>query len=118
MSGVSGRESQVYPFKIPVVAEPGTSDMRIEYQYPKTEKYSNQATLKGEFKGPHLYKKELVQGFQKSYKAVMRKKQEFMSLVVEMSFSVSRYLVADTQRYSMPVSYTHLLCDILDQLLL
>lgn len=113
-SAISGIEGQVYSFKIPVVVNPGTSEMQIAYVYPRTEKSDNLAFLNGIFKEPYLYEKELISGFEKSYRAVIEKREEFARLIDKLADTESRYLVADTQRYHMQLAASYhpdLLCD-------
>lgn len=103
-SVISGTEGQRYPFKVPVIIHGGTSDMRITYQYPESVKNRNLAAIRGEFQEPLLYVDKLQKGFQAAYLAIMKKKEEFHTLLRELEDLQCRYLVADTQRYSMVLS--------------
>lgn len=103
-SVISGTEGQQYPFKIPVIIHGGTSDMRIAYRNPESVKNQNLATIRGEFPDPLLYIKSLQKGFRAAYSAVMEKKEEFRVLLGKLEDLKCRYLVADTQRYSMVLS--------------
>lgn len=103
-SVISGTEGQQYPFKIPVIIHGGTSDMRIAYRYPESVKNQNLATIRGEFREPLLYVENLQKGFQGAYLTVIKEKEEFRTLLRKMEDLKCRYLVADTQRYSMLLS--------------
>ena len=103
-SVISGTEGQQYPFKVPVVIHGGTSDMRIAYRHPKSVKNQNLATIKGEFQDPLLYAEKLLKGFRAAYLAVTEKKGEFHALLEKLEGLQCRYLIADTQRYSMVLS--------------
>lgn len=103
-SVISGMEGQSYPFKVPVIIHGGTSDMKIAYQYPESVKNQNLATIKGEFQEPRLYVENLRKGFQAAYCAVMNRKEEFRIILKKLIKIKCRYLVADTQRYSMVLS--------------
>ena len=106
-SGINGSGGQRYPFKIPVIAKARTSDMYIEYQYPVSRKAQNLATLEGEFYEPYLYKEQMVNGFTAAYKQVMTHKDTFCNLIKGLHQSESRYLLVDTQRYSMLLSSSY-----------
>ena len=103
-SVISGTADQQYPFKVPVIIHGGTSDMRIAYQHPQSVKKQNLATIKGKFQDPLLYKENLKKGFREAYLAAVGKKVEFYILLKKLENLQCRYLLADTQRYSMVLS--------------
>lgn len=103
-SMISGAEGQRYPFKVPVVVKGKTSDMRIEYRHPESSRNQNLATVKGEFQEPVLYAENLKRGYRSAYYAVLRKRDEFYSLLRKTEGLSCRYLTADTQYYSMVLS--------------
>lgn len=106
-SAVSGTGGQVYPFRIPSVMGAGTSEMYIGYKNPVSEDAQNRAMLNGEFRPPYLYEKELVHGFFMAYETVMKEKQEFSKELQKLQKIISRFLTADTQRYSMVLSSSY-----------
>lgn len=106
-SAISGISGQQYPFKVPVVTGGGTSEMRIEYFYPKSRETENLATLEGRFFSPGRYKDELTAGFTAACRAVIAGKGEFLRLINGLEDTRSRYLVADTQRYAMLLSSSY-----------
>lgn len=101
---ISGMEGQRYPFRIPVIVDGGTSDMRIEYRHSESAKNKNLATLNGEFQEPLRYGNSLKYGYRTAYNAVMQKKDEFRLILGKLKDAECRYLIADTQRYSMVLS--------------
>jgi len=103
-SVISGTVGQQYPFKVPVIVHGGTSDMRIAYRHAESVKNQNLATIRGEFKEPLQYMENLQKGFRAAYSAVMKKREKFRILLGSLKGLKCRYLVADTQRYSMVLS--------------
>ena len=103
-SGISGNSGQKYPFKAAVVAKARTSEMHIEYRYPVSKKARNLATLDGEFYPPYLYKSQILHGFTCAYRQVIANRGVFRDLLKDLYSTESRYLIADTQRYSMLLS--------------
>lgn len=103
-SGISGNSGQKYPFKVAVVAKARTSEMHIEYRYPVSKKARNLATLESEFYPPYLYKSQILHGFTCAYRQVIASRGVFRDLLKDLYSTESRYLIADTQRYSMLLS--------------
>ena len=103
-SVISGTVGQQYPFKVPVIVHGGTSDMRIAYRHAESVKNQNLATIRGEFKEPLQYMENLQKGFRAAYSAVMKKREKFRILLGSLKGLKCRYLMADTQRYSMVLS--------------
>lgn len=104
ISGMSGDGGQQYPFKVPRIIEAGTSNMRVEYEYPVSGKTQNRAMLNGEFYAPFLFKDLFLKGFTCAYKAAIDYGEEFHHLIENLQKTKSRYLVLDTQKYSMMLS--------------
>ncbi|WP_418474246.1 type 2 lanthipeptide synthetase LanM family protein [Frisingicoccus sp.] len=104
ISGMNGGKGQQYPFKVPRIIEAGTSNMRVAYEYPVSGKTQNQAMLNGEFYAPFLYKIPFLKGFTDAYEAAIDYREEFYHLIKKLQKTKSRYLVLDTQRYSMMLS--------------
>lgn len=103
-SAVNGVGGQKYPFRVPVVVNEGTSDMRIEYQSPVSRNVQNLATLEGTFYEPYHYKKEMTEGFTRAYRQVINNKEDFFDQLKDSKDIKNRVLMADTQRYSMMIS--------------
>lgn len=106
-SAISGTGGQKYPFKVPVIVYERTSDMKIEYQNLLSKVVQNLATLDGEFYNPHLYKKEIINGFTRAYQQILCNRNDFFSQLKTFKNIKSRVLMADTQRYSMMLSCSY-----------
>lgn len=106
-SAISGVEGQRYPFKIPAVVHPKTSDMKIAYRYPVSKKEQNLALLKEEFVPPAGFGGDLISGFRDTYLAVVESRNRFREELTQLAHSASRYLIQDTQRYSMLLSASY-----------
>ena len=107
LSGVCGDGNQRYPFKIPCILEPETSNMRIGYNYPVSKKAMNQATLNGKFICPNAYKEKIIEGFKVAYNCVIDLKIEFMSILHNIENLTNRYVLLDSQRYAMMLSASY-----------
>lgn len=106
-SAIAGGQSGKYPFKIPVIVNPKTSDMAVRYEYPQISNKKNLATIKGDFQNPNKYKEEIIRGFSEAYREVMKHREEFSVFFEEISCLKSRFLVRDTQYYSMLLSSSY-----------
>ena len=101
--------------------------MHVEYIYPKTKSYKNQAMLNDQYIDAGLFLGDIMKGFTEAYEMALRGKQELAERITPYSIGKSRYVVRQTQRYTMllqssyhpdvmtdgrnPVSYTHLTYD-------
>lgn len=106
-SAVNGVGGQKYPFRVPVIVNERTSDMKIEYQSPVSRNVQNLATLEGKFYEPYLYKKEMTEGFTEAYRQVISNKDDFFDQLKNSKNIKNRVLLADTQRYSMMISSSY-----------
>lgn len=107
VSGMSGGNEATYPFKIPVIMNPKTSNMRIGYDYPQATLKENRVKLRGEFCPPVKYEAELLNGFSVAYRYVIENREEFKRQVKLMTGLKSRFLFSDTQRYGMTLSSSY-----------
>lgn len=107
LSGMSGGNGAIYPFKIPVVMNSKTSNMRIGYDYPQATQKKNRVKLGGEFCPPVKYKSELLNGFSTAYQYVIEHREEFKEQVKLLWELRSRWLFADTQKYGMVLSSSY-----------
>lgn len=106
-SAISGAGGQKYPFKIPTIIRGKTSDMKIVYRHPESIQAQNLAMLDKEFITPARFEKDLISGFQDTYYCVMKNRETFRNELYQLRHSASRYLVLDTQRYSMLLSTSY-----------
>ena len=100
-SAISGGVGGKYPFKLPVIINSKTSEMKVVYDYPSIPRKSNIATINGVFYHPGKYANEIIKGFTKAYETVMNQKDEFLMFFEQIKYSESRFLIRDTQYYSM-----------------
>ena len=75
--------------------------MRIEYHQPMTKEAQNLVRFNEETMSPAAYKNVLTEGFTGAYRAVMQRKEEFQEQLQSLRKTTSRFLITDTQRYSM-----------------
>lgn len=101
ISALSGDEGQVCPIQVAKIVEPRTSNMRIEYEYPKSLGKKNLATLDGEFIEPQNFKEDIAEGFCACYDYFTNNQSEVLKCLVLFKDVNVRYLVRDTQQYSL-----------------
>lgn len=101
VGAVNGQGGQLIPVVMPVVADPGTVKMHIEYRRPRMGEGKNLATLDGKFIEPYEFLEEILEGFEKAYSFMTRQRQETMKMLGLFQNVQVRYLVRDTQQYSM-----------------
>lgn len=101
VGAVNGQGGQLIPVVMPVVADPGTVRMHIEYRRPRMGEGKNLATLNGKFIEPYEFLEEILEGFEKAYCFLTRQRQKTMKMLGLFQNVRVRYLVRDTQQYSM-----------------
>ncbi len=101
VSGIGGGERTRLPFKIPVIANAGTSEIRIVYQYPELEPMQNTPIYQGKNVSPKKYEREILEGFRKAYHFAMDHSETIEERLKSFKTVKSRYLLTDTQRYAM-----------------
>ena len=113
VGAINGGGGELVPLNVPVIANAGTTRMRVEYRQPRLKEGKNLATLNGEFIQPSEFFREIIAGFEKAYRflggggnsekdvfsrankeAVLEKLTLFQKVQV-------RYLARQTQEYSM-----------------
>lgn len=101
ISALSGDEGQVCPIQVAKIVEPRTSNMRIEYEYPKSLGKKNLATIAGKFIEPQNFKEDIAEGFCACYKYFTNNQSEVLKYLALFKDINVRYLVRDTQQYSL-----------------
>lgn len=101
VSGIGGGGKTRLPFKLPVIAGAGTSDIRITYQYPEFEPMQNTPVYQGACVSPEQYEREILDGFTKAYHFAMGHSKLVEEWLRSFKAVKSRYLLTDTQRYAM-----------------
>ena len=104
---INGRGGQLLPVVVPAVAEPGTTNMHIEYRRPALSEGKNLATLKGVFIEPNEFLTEIEEGFQTTYRFLLQNKEETDKRLNAFRQAKIRYLVRDTQQYGMLLSLSY-----------
>jgi type 2 lantibiotic biosynthesis protein LanM len=100
VSGISGGAGQKLPFKRPYINNNRTSDISIEYRYPKTTGGKNRPSLNGRDINESQFTEDLLTGFHLAYTSSIEKKGELKELLKKVKNTKCRYLVRDTQHYS------------------
>lgn len=101
VSGIGGGGRTRLPFKIPVIAGAGTSDIRIIYQYPELEPVQNTPIYQGNPVSPEQYEPEILDGFTRAYHFAMEHSGHIEGRLQSFKCAKSRFLLTDTQRYAM-----------------
>lgn len=106
-SAMNGAGGQIYPFKMPVIVNGKTSEMRIEYQYLRSKISQNKVILNNQCQESAEYKNAFTKGFIEAYKQALFNKTEIKKWLKRLENLKSRVLVADTQRYTMLLSSSY-----------
>ena len=101
ISGIGGKGNSKMSFKIPGIANGGTSDIRIQYVYPEIKPDDNVPRRDGKQMNPSHYKYWVADGFRCAYVWAMEHTDQTHLLIQGLDQVESRYLTADTQRYAM-----------------
>ena len=101
MGAINGKAGAEYPILVPRIKDNFTSHMHFEYVHPQTEISKNLVILNGKEVDPSDFMQEVVDGFSDMYKNALDKKKEIINLLKVFENLNVRYLVQDTQRYTM-----------------
>ena len=101
MGAINGKAGAEYPILVPRIKDNFTSHMHFEYVHPQTEISKNLVVLNGKEVDPSDFMQEVVDGFSDMYKNALDKKKEIINLLKVFENLNVRYLVQDTQRYTM-----------------
>lgn len=107
VSALSHEDVQTLPVRVPTVADKNTANMHITYKYGKVYPSKNQVKLNGKKVVPEKYVKDVLEGFDQIYKRAIQQKKKFLQYFTGLWNLYSRYLVADTQKYSMLISLSY-----------
>lgn len=104
LSALGTGKKQILPFKVPVLINKKTSEMRIVNRKIEIKASSSLPCLEGKYANPEEYADKIIEGFSNAYILFINKKVE-LSKRLELFFSFeSRYLIRHTQQYSMYLS--------------
>ena len=106
-SGISGKGGQKYGFKVPVIVNRRTANMRIEYRYPETKGVQNLVKIRGKDCDPIQYIQDLLDGFEQAYVKILEDKEELLQRSSFLQNLKSRYVAMNTQQYSMLLSASY-----------
>jgi len=101
IEAINGKGGQLIPVVMPVVVNPKTVKMHIEYRRPVMGEGKNLAMLKGKFVEPFEFFEEIQKGFEKVYSFLVEHQLEVLEMLELFRSVPIRYLVRDTQQYSM-----------------
>ena len=101
VGALNGKGGQLMPVAVPVVTNSGTVHMRIAYRRPTMGEGKNLATLNSTFVEPYEFLKEIQEGFRRTYHFLTEHRKDTMEMLELFRGTEVRYLVRDTQQYSM-----------------
>lgn len=81
--------------------------MAVEYQYPVSREQKNTVLFQDAYQSPVFYEKEITQGFQAAYRQAMENRAALREKLEDCLGGKSRFLLADTQRYSMALGSSY-----------
>ena len=101
LSALTGGENERMPFRMPVIKNQNCEKIKIEYEHPVICTNKNRVRMNGENIEVQLYEKEIVNAFKRAYHYVYKHREMTEKKLGEIAGYKGRYLVADTQKYSM-----------------
>ena len=107
LSALSGGENSKLSFRIPVVKGSKTDTIHIGYENPRINKTKNRVKLDGNVIPPGEYENEIQEGFRKAYQYAVNKRSKLKKRISEIEKMNCRYLLCDTQKYSMLLSSSY-----------
>lgn len=99
--GMGGKDGQEMPFRVPGLKNFKRSDMHCEYIYPKVIGKQNLPQIEKKIICSGKYVREVTSGFTMAYEYAWNNKEEILKKAQMFSNISVRYLVRDTQTYSM-----------------
>ncbi len=108
VSAINGKGGQLLPVKLPVIKNGCRSDIYIDYEYGRSPQGKNLVYLNEDAVDPFLYIDEIKAGFSGAYESFKQYKETVKSLISkEIKGIRNRYLVRNTQEYSMILSLSY-----------
>ncbi len=108
VGAINAAGGDLVPIRIPVIVQPGTINMHIEYAQPKMKPAKNLATLNKQFIEPYRFCEEIKRGFELAYRFIMEHRTEMVRRVEKWKSTPVRFLANHTQVYSMLLSTSYL----------
>lgn len=101
VGGLGELGEQRAPYRMPVIVNAGTSDMAIDYEFPKVNAAKSLPELNGQKVDYREYISFIIDGFTKAYEIILYNKKEFVLRFGEGFDQKSRFLFRNTQEYFM-----------------
>ncbi len=95
------QEAGITPFKLPVICNPGSSKIKMDYEKKKIILRNSIPCHQGKPVAVQKYVKELCGGFHDAYCLAMTGRKELAGLLEPLFQEESRYLIRHTQQYDM-----------------
>ena len=108
VGAISATGNTQVPLELPVVVQPGTVNMHIEYMRPTMKGGKNLATLQGKFIEPERFVSEIEDGFERAHQFIVAYRTEVMERVEQFAEVSVRFLANPTQIYSMIINSSYL----------
>ncbi len=101
VGAVNAAGGQTAPFLVPVIVDPGTARMHVEYRQPATKQGKNLATLDGVFIEPWEFLEDMEAGFEEIFSFLWEKRMLVLWHLELFQGVRIRYLIRQTQEYAM-----------------
>ncbi|QRN93727.1 type 2 lantipeptide synthetase LanM family protein [Archangium violaceum] len=101
MSGLGGEAGQLSPQAVPMVEDALHDTMRVVRRQGRTSGSSNRPQLQGQPADAAEYTEDIVQGFEETYRLLMRHREELGPRLQDFADVEVRHIVRATQRYAL-----------------
>lgn len=101
LSALHSEEIHQTPFKLPVVLNQGTSEIKLSYAYKEVNLGSSLPFYQGKAVSICDHVEDICAGFQASYRAALAYKDLLEEMILPIFLLESRYLLRHTQQYDM-----------------
>ena len=95
---------EMTPFRLPVVCQPKSSEIHIEYQPVEIELDGSLPVFRNKEMNPADFEKWICKGFAEAYDCMLEQRQEMIESLEQLSVYEGRYLLRHTQQYSMDLN--------------
>jgi type 2 lantibiotic biosynthesis protein LanM len=101
MSGLGGEAGQLSPQAVPMVEDALHDTMRVVRRQGRTSGSSNRPQLQGQAVDASEYTEDIVQGFEETYRLLLRHREELGARLQDFADVEVRHIVRATQRYAL-----------------
>lgn len=95
---------EMTPFRLPVVCQPKSSEIHIEYQSVEIELDGSLPVFGNKEMNPADFEKWICKGFSEAYDCMLEQRQEIIESLEQLTAYEGRYLLRHTQQYSMDLN--------------